>query len=166
MFRELRTKGVRIGRKRVETLMRDNGLVSRKKRRFRPQTTDSNHQGPFAPNRLEQNFHADAPNQVWVGDITYCKTSEGWLYLAVVLDVYSRRVVGWATSPSLEAGVAVEALQRAMELRRPAPGQGRPICVEGLSDSIRKTPCPCQYEPNRKLLRQCDGRKLFFNPGI
>lgn len=122
IHRRLREQGVRISRKRVAALMRQNQLVSRRKRRFRPMTTDSNHDGPIAKNLLQREFVAASPNRVWVGDITYCATDDGWLYLAVILDTFSRRVVGWATSASPSAQLVVEALARAIELRKPQPG--------------------------------------------
>jgi transposase InsO family protein len=89
---ELRAKGVRVGKKRVERLMRENGLEARRKRRFR-KTTDSNHSHPIAPNLVAREFKVSAPNCVWVTDVTAIWTLEGWLYLAVILDLYSRRVV-------------------------------------------------------------------------
>ena len=122
IHRRLREQGVRISRKRVAALMRQNQLVSRRKRRFKPMTTDSNHDGPIAKNLLQRDFTAASPNRVWVGDITYCATDDGWLYLAVIIDVFSRRVVGWATSASPSAQLVVEALTRAIELRKPQPG--------------------------------------------
>ena len=94
---ELRAQGVRVGRKRVERLMREQGLCARPRRRF-CKTTDSLHGDPIAPNLLKRDFEASAPNQVWVTDVTYVPTHEGWLYLAVILDLYARRAVGWATS--------------------------------------------------------------------
>src|SRR6187397_1719601 len=92
---ELRARGRRIGRKRVARLMRGMGLAARRRRRFR-RTTDSRHAFPIAPNLLERNFTAEAPDRVWLADLTYIWTAQGWLYLAVVLDLYTRRVVGWA----------------------------------------------------------------------
>jgi putative transposase len=94
---ELRARGVRVGRKRVERLMRKNGIKGRQKRRFR-RTTDSKHAQPIAPNVLARNFDPKRPNEAWAGDVTYIATGEGWLYLAVLLDLFSRRVVGWAIS--------------------------------------------------------------------
>jgi transposase InsO family protein len=85
-------------------------------------TTDSNHKLPVAANQLDQDFTADGPDQKWAGDITYLATAEGWLYLAVVLDLYSRRIVGWAMSDSLQRQLVIDALQMAMVARRPAPG--------------------------------------------
>ena len=102
-------------------LMRENGIWARVRRRFR-HTTDSNHRLPVAPNLLEQNFTATAPNQAWVGDITYIWTAEGWAYLAVLLDLYSRRVVGRALRKSLSREVAMAALDHALTCRRPPPG--------------------------------------------
>ena len=99
MKRALERVGQHVNHKRVERLMRQNGLVSRrfKRRRFKV-TTNSNHGLPVAPNVLNREFTADRPNVKWVSDITYVPTREGWLYLAVVLDLFSRRVVGWAMS--------------------------------------------------------------------
>jgi len=102
--------------------MRQEGLVAKKTRQFRVPRTDSEHSLPVAENLLQQDFSAPEPNRVWAGDITYIRTLEGWLYLAVVLDLYSRRVVGWSTSSSLETGLCLVALNRAVEQRRPGAG--------------------------------------------
>lgn len=119
---ELQAQGVRCARKRVARLMRQQALIARQRRRRAVRTTDSAHQQPLAPNLLERRFEASAPNQVWVADITYVATTEGWLYLAVVLDLFARRVVGWATSTSLERDLVLWALGDASERRRPAAG--------------------------------------------
>ena len=121
VHRELRAKGRRIGRKRVERLMRQEGIVVRKKRRF-CKTTDSNHAHPIAPNVLERNFDVELPDTAWVTDVTYVWTHEGWLYLAAILDLFSRRVVGWAASASNDRALAISALDRATSSRAPAPG--------------------------------------------
>ena len=118
---ELRAQGQCTSRKRVARLMRRAGLAARRRRAFRV-TTQSQHRHPVAPNRLARNFTTPAPDQVWVSDITYLPTSEGWLYLAVVLDLFSRRIVGWATSDRLGEGVALEALGMGLARRRPRPG--------------------------------------------
>ncbi|WP_437607919.1 IS3 family transposase [Sorangium sp. So ce834] len=118
---ELRARGTRVGKKRVERLMRAQRLAARRKRRFR-RTTDSRHNGPIAPNVIERQFDARAPNQVWVTDVTYIPTGEGWLYLAVILDLFSRRVVGWAASAFDDRALALTALAFALGTRRPAPG--------------------------------------------
>ncbi len=121
IHRELRARGVRVGKKRVERLMRDRGLQGCKKRRF-VRTTDSRHDHPIAPNLLQRQFDAEAPDRAWVGDVTYIPTAEGWLYLAVLLDLFSRRVVGWATSDTNDRALALAALQQALRERRPRPG--------------------------------------------
>lgn len=110
-----------IGRNRTTRIMRDHGLQARAPRRFRT-TTDSQHDRPVAPDLLGQNFHADEPNQAWVGDITYVWTAEGWSYLAVLLDLFSRRVVGWAFADHMRRQLVLDALHRALEARQPRPG--------------------------------------------
>jgi putative transposase len=117
----LRAHGRRVGRKRVARLMRAEGLVVRRKRRFR-RTTDSAHPFPVAPNLLARRFAAAAPDRVWLADITYIWTAAGWLYLAVVLDLFSRRVVGWAMGEHLGHELALAALDMAIARCRPAPG--------------------------------------------
>jgi putative transposase len=118
---ELRAHGRRVGRKRVARLMRGMGLSARRKRRFR-RTTDSAHAHPVAPNLLGRDFTASAPDRVWLADLTYIWTAEGWLYLAGVLDLFSRRVVGWAMAEHLGHELALAALDMAIARRRPAPG--------------------------------------------
>lgn len=122
VWRQLRAGGVRVGKRRVQIAMRQNGLRGRGKRRFRIATTDSNHALPIAPNLLERNFTVAAANIVWVGDMTYIPTGEGWLYLAVVLDLFSRRIVGWAMDETITAELACRALDMAWHSRRPAVG--------------------------------------------
>jgi len=122
IHRTLQSQGIRVSCKRVASLMHEYQLVARRKRGFKPQKTDSNHKGPFAPNLLEQDFSAEAQDQKWVGDITFVDTSEGWSYLAVIVDVFSRRVVGWATSDSPDANLVVAALKNAKTMRRPPSG--------------------------------------------
>ena len=121
MTHELRDQGLQIGRRRTARLMRDNGLKARQKRRFK-RTTDSEHAWPIAPNLIDQDFAATAPNQKWGADISYVWTREGWLYLAVVIDLFSRRVVGWSVDDRLHRSLALAALRRALAIRRPAPG--------------------------------------------
>jgi putative transposase len=126
--RELKSQGHHVGQKRVARLMRTDGLVGTPTRRRAPRTTDSTHGFPIAPNLLARCFAVyDANgvaevNRTWVSDITYVPTREGWLYLAVVLDLASRRVVGWAMRDTLAAELALEALQMALDQRHPAPG--------------------------------------------
>lgn len=118
---DLRARGIRVSRKRVERLMRENGLEARQKRRF-VHTTDSRHDDPIAPNVLARDFDVAAANKIWVGDVTYISTSQGWLYLAVLLDLFSRRIVGWATSVTNDTDLALAALERALRTRQPARG--------------------------------------------
>jgi putative transposase len=121
MVRELRADGERVSRKRVVRLMRAGGLRAAGARRFRA-TTDSNHTEPVAPNLLDRNFQPDAANRAWVGDITYVWCGEGWCYVAVLLDLYAKRVVGWAMASHLRTELPLSALKRALESRRPPPG--------------------------------------------
>ena len=116
---ELRKQGKRHGRNRVARLMNEEGLCGRQKGRYRVQTTDSKHDEPIAPNRLAEAPAPTAPNQIWVQDITYIETGEGWLYLAAILDLYSRKIVGWAMSPFIDTGLVLKALAMALLHRDP-----------------------------------------------
>ncbi len=116
ILRDLREDGHRVSRKRVARLMRELGLEGRRKRRFRA-TTDSQHRFPVAPNVLMRDFEVDAPDTAWVTDITYLATLEGWLYLAVILDLFSRRVVGYAMSEQIDRALVLEALGKALKQR-------------------------------------------------
>jgi len=116
ILRDLRDRGLRVSRKRVARLMRQQGLAGRRRRRFQ-RTTDSNHPFPVAANLLMREFRVDAPNLAWVTDITYIRTAEGWLYLAAILDLFSRRVVGFAMSDQVTRELALEALNRALGSR-------------------------------------------------
>lgn len=119
--RALRATGQCISRRRTRRLMQEAQCVALQPRRWQV-TTHADPRLPVAPNRLARQFTVAAPNRVWAADLTYCWTQEGWLYLAVVLDLCSRRVVGWATSTAPDARVALTAWQRATALRQPAPG--------------------------------------------
>jgi putative transposase len=118
---ELRAQGLRCGKKRVERLMRQQGLCARR-RRSKLKTTDSRHGHPVAPERLGRHFSVEEPNTVWVTDITYIPTREGWLYLAVILDLYSRMVVGWAMSSCIDKELVLSALEMAVKRRNPQAG--------------------------------------------
>jgi len=122
MTHALRRQGLRIGKNRVARLMRTHGIRARSKRAFRPRTTDSRHAERIAPNRLKELPSLNRPDQAWVVDITYIWTTSGWIYLAAVMDLYSRRIVGWSLGTSLETSLVTEALSRAQKERRPAPG--------------------------------------------
>ena len=118
---DLKTAGENIGRKRVARLMQDEGIEGQRKRRFRV-TTDSRHSHPVAANKLNRDFTVSAPNKVWVSDITYIWTREGWMYLAAILDLFSRRVVGWSIAPYVDRTLALDALGMALRTRQPGPG--------------------------------------------
>jgi transposase InsO family protein len=120
--RELRQRGHRHSRKRVARLMRQEGLRGLCPRRYVPRTTQSDHDQPIAPNRLAQQPPPTRPNQIWVSDLTYVASAEGWLYVAVIMDLCSRRVVGWACGTSLAARVVLAALRMALKHRQPPAG--------------------------------------------
>ena len=120
-WRQLRAEGIPCGKHRVARLRRLHGIETVRRRRFKV-TTQSRHGQWLAPNRLARQFTAPAPNRVWVGDVTCVATREGWLYLAVLLDLYSRKVVGWAMSERIDHALVLRALQMALVTRRPSPG--------------------------------------------
>lgn len=119
---ELAEQGVNCSGKRVARLMRQEEVVAKQSRKFKVSTTDSAHPYPVAPNLLDQDFTTSQPNEKWLADITYIPTAEGWLYLAVVLDLYSRRIVGWAMRDNLERHLVIAALQMALQRRQPSSG--------------------------------------------
>ena len=121
MTDELRDQGIVIGERRVGRLMRENDIRIVRTHKFK-RTTNSNHNHNIAPNLLDGDFQATGPNQKWAGDISYLWTAEGWLYLAVIIDLFSRRVIGWAVSDRLKRDLPIEALKRAIALRQPPPG--------------------------------------------
>lgn len=118
---ELKKLGRATSRKRVARVMREQGLVARSKKRFR-RTTDSKHAFPVADNILARNFTANAPNEAWVTDITYLWTREGWLYVAAIVDLYSRMIVGWAMSERIDRELCLDALDMAVKARKPSRG--------------------------------------------
>lgn len=111
---DLRGLGHRVGRRRIARLMREQGLRPKQKRRFVPRTTDSRHGRPVAPQKLLERAATDAPGQVWVSDITYIPTGEGWLYLAAEMDLFSRRIVGWDAREHMERSLVIGALENAV----------------------------------------------------
>jgi transposase InsO family protein len=121
IYAALQQQGIACGRHRVARLMRDEGIRSKTKRRFRAIAT-KREEMPAAPNRLERRFRAARPNRVWTSDITIVKTAEGGLHLAIVLDLFSRKIVGWATSATVTQTIALEALRIAFATRKPEPG--------------------------------------------
>lgn len=122
IHRELVESGEPVGRHRVARLMREQGLDARAKRKFRVATTDSKHGRPFSPNLLKQDFTVSAPNEVWVGDVTYIETKEGWVYLAAFIDLYARRVVGYKLADHKRDTLTIEALERAVAIRKVKAG--------------------------------------------
>jgi len=122
VYHELKARGVDVCENTVAKVMRQEGIRSITRRRFRVRTTDSSHAHPVAPNLLDRDFAAQAPDRKWAADITYVPTGEGWLYLAVVLDLCTRRVVGWAMADHLRSELCLDALDMALKRRR--PGQG------------------------------------------
>ena len=121
MTEELQELGLNVGHRRVARLMRENSIKIIRTQKYKA-TTDSNHAFNIAPNLLDQDFSADDPNQKWAGDISYVWTSEGWLYLAVILDLYSRRVIGRAVSNRMKRDLVIRALDMAVALRQPPQG--------------------------------------------
>jgi putative transposase len=118
----LRGLGHTASRGRVERLMHHHGIRAITARRFRACTTDSRHDWPIAPNRLGQRFAAERPNQIWLADVSYVPTGQGWLYLAVVLDLFTRKIVGWAMRDHMRAGLTIAALSMAIKRQKPPPG--------------------------------------------
>ena len=121
MTQELQEQGLEVGHRRVGRLMQQNGIKVVRTHKYKA-TTDSAHNFNIAPNLLDQDFTATAPNQKWAGDISYIWTHQGWLYLAVIIDLYSRRVVGWAVSNRMKKDLAIRALEMAVNLRHPPEG--------------------------------------------
>lgn len=121
MMISLKTAGHTVGRYKTRGLMKKAGLEVKHRKKFK-RTTDSRHKLPVAPNLLNQQFQVDRPNSIWCGDITYLWTLEGWLYLAVIIDLYSRKVVGWALDRQLKTSLVLEALRMAYWRQKPAKG--------------------------------------------
>jgi putative transposase len=143
MTEELNELGLQVGQRRVGRLMRQNGIQVVRTRKFKA-TTDSDHTFNIAPNLLQQDFTASGPNQKWAGDITYVWTREGWVYLAVIIDLFSRRVVGWAISNRMKQDLALRALNMAIAIRRPPPScihhtdRGSQYCAHDYQKLLRK----------------------------
>lgn len=148
VHRKLRHAGISIGRHRVARLMREERLQAKQRRKFKA-TTDSNHGHATAPNLLAREFRPLAVDTVWVGDITYIWTREGWLYLAVLLDLYSRRVVGWAMGPLITKQLALDALRMAVSLRHPPVGlihhtdRGSQYASKAYQDALKAIGASC-----------------------
>lgn len=121
MHQELRQRGIRVGKERVRQLMRQHGIRAKTKRRF-VATTDSKHSLAVAPNLVQRQFNPEAPNLIWCSDITYLPTEQGWLYLAGVLDLFNKQIVGWSIKPHMRTSLVKDALTMAYQRRRPASG--------------------------------------------
>lgn len=146
--KQLRTEGQRAGKDRIARIMKEEGLRARAARKYKA-TTNSNHKLPVAKNLLEQDFTASAPNQKWVSDITYIPTDEGWLYLAVVLDLYSRLVVGWSMSERMTVDLVSDALTMACWRRKRPKGvivhsdRGSQYCAHAYQRLLRNNQLIC-----------------------
>lgn len=142
MYKELLARGIRVGKERVRKLMKQHGIKARTKRKFKA-TTNSAHELPVAPNLIQRDFAPVAPNTVWTTDITYLATDEGWLYLTVMLDLFSRQVVGWSIGPRMTKKLVTDALRMAWFRRRPAAGlivhsdRGSQYCSKDFQDALR-----------------------------
>ena len=142
VWKQLLANGIRVGKERVRQLMSLHGIKARGKRRFKA-TTDSKHNLPVAENLLNREFKQEAPDRVWTSDITYLATSEGWLYLAVVIDLFSRCVVGWSLKPHMRRDLVIDALRMAWFRRQPASGfffhsdRGSQYCSREFQDTLK-----------------------------
>ena len=143
MHKELVARGIRVGKDRVRKLMQQHGIKAKTKRKF-VVTTDSRHSLPVAPDLVQRRFNPEAPNQLWSGDITYIQTDEGWLYLAAVIDLFSRQVVGWSMRDNMHTGAVTDALRMAWFRRRPEPGlifhsdRGSQYCSHEFQDDLKR----------------------------
>ena len=141
--KQLEAEGIAVSRQRIRRKMAEQGLVAKARRKTRA-TTNSNHDHPVAPNLLDRQFDVQHPNKVWVMDITYLATSEGWLYLAIVLDLYSRRIVGWSIGKRMTKELVIDALETAVKRRNPAPGlichsdRGSQYCSHAYRELLQK----------------------------
>jgi putative transposase len=164
IWRQLRAQGIRVGKQRVQRLMQKHGIQARGKRRFRVLTSDSKHSLPVAPNVLARKFSVGAPNQVWVGDLTYIPTAEGWLFLAVVIDLFSRKVVGWSMRPDMQRELVLDALDMAW-LGQPRPANRadlpqrswQPIRQRRLQSAAQEV-WHCAFDESQ---RQLLGQRMF-----
>lgn len=145
MWKALQAKAIKVSKERVRLMMKHLGIQARGKRKF-VVTTDSKHNLPIAPNLLQRNFATTAPNQVWTGDITYIQTDEGWLYLAVVLDLFNRQVVGFSMQKHMRTSLVSDALRMAWFRRKPSKTQplifhsdrGSQYCSEGYQSELKR----------------------------
>lgn len=155
VWKELLARGVRVGKERVRKLMQLHGIRARAKRKYKA-TTDSNHSLPVAENLLQRDFTPATPDRVWSSDITYIATDEGWLYLCVVIDLFSRQVVGWSMKPHMKTELVLDALRMAWFRRRPEPGlifhsdRGSQYCSHDFQHALKA------YEMRSSMSRKGD----------
>ena len=191
IYRELKDQGVACSENRIARLMRLRGLKAKQSKRFRS-TTKRNQAHPAAPNLLKRDFEAEQPDEKWLADITFIPTQEGWLYLATILDLYTRRIVGWAMAERMTSDLTVTALKMALEQRQPAAGlihhSDNPTIAQALSDKgastrggahppfrsrqpvhgpdvsgfVKEPWHPREYERRRNLVRQCAHGELLW----
>ena len=154
---ELTAQGRGASRGRIERLMRRHGIRAIMARPRRVRTTDSRHALPIAPNLLDRSFSATAPNQIWLADITYIETDQGWLYLAAVMDLYSRRIVGWAMADHLRASLPLAALRMAISAQRPGVGliHHSDRGVQYASADYRKLMQSAAFQPSMSRKADC-----------
>ena len=153
----LKRRGSPVGRSRIERLMRRAGLRGLAALPRRTRTTDSRHNYPIAPNRLQRNFATQAPNQIWLADLTYIPTGEGWLYLAAILDMHTRKIVGWSMRDTLHAEIALEALAMAIQRQRPAHGltHHSDRGIQYAAESYRSALAECGITPSMSRRGDC-----------
>ena len=153
IYRELREQGILVGKNRVWRLMKQHGLRVKTMRRFKV-TTNSDHKRPVAPNLVRRNFTAPAPDRLWTGDITYIWTAEGWLYLAVILDVFSRRIVGWSMKRRMTDDLVITAFNNAVIRRGPSQWvvfhsyRGSQYCSKRFQSLVRGIGCLLYTSPS------------------
>ena len=159
IWRELVAQGIHVGKQRVQRLMKKHSIHARGKRKFRVTTTDSKHNLPVAPNVLDRNFTPAVPNQTWVGDFTYIATKEGWLFLAVVIDLFSRKVVGWSMRPDMQRNLVIDALEMAWFARNPGKKSGLIFHSDRgsqyASEEFRKVLEHCSITPSMSRKANC-----------
>ena len=159
IWRQLVAQDIRVGKQRVQRLMKKHSIQARGKRKFRVTTTDSKHNLPVAANVLARNFTPAAPNQTWVGDFTYIATKEGWLFLAVVIDLFSRKVVGWSMRPDMQRNLVIDALEMAWFARNPGKKSGLIFHSDRgsqyASEEFRKVLEHCSITPSMSRKANC-----------
>lgn len=167
MTRALQAEGFQVGRYKVRRLMKEAGVSVKRRSTRKPQTTDSHHDYAVAPNILNREFDVAKPNETWVGDITYLWTQEGWLYLAVLLDLYSRKVVGWSLSSHVDSELVQGALEMAIGRRHPQAGlihhtdRGSQYASHAYRDILRDHAMVCSMSGKGDCLDNAVAERFF-----